>query len=396
MPGHLAGHLVGFIRALRHAGLGVTTQQAALFAESLTHVGIADRLAVRDAARATLARRHEHVALLDEAFERFWRTGLGTPPAATPPFASGLVASKSRPLPAEVAIARRLGRQSEESEQPLSDRAGTWSASEVLRHKRFDRLDADETTEIERLMGRIHLPPPERITRRYRPAPRGRVPDWRGTMRAAVRHDGEIVQRRWRNRTRKARPLVLFADVSGSMERYTRMLLYFLHGLVQRSRRSPSRWTVDVFVFGTRLTRITRALSSRNVDTALDEVSQRVADWSGGTRIGSALHTFNREWSRRVLGHGAIVALISDGWDQGEPDLVSRELARLRRSTKRLVWLNPLADVPGYVPKTAGLLAAQPFVDDMLPAGSLSSLERAMSIVAGRPARGPRVRSPSR
>jgi uncharacterized protein with von Willebrand factor type A (vWA) domain len=375
----LVPHLVVFARDLRRAGVGVTSQQIALLVEALSHVGVQDRLAVRDAARATLAGSRDDVALVDAAFERFWRAGPASPRLDLP---LPRVRTPTRLMPAAVAIAKRLGQQDEVPPQPLSDRARSWSASERLRHTRFDRLTEDEAEAVTRMMERIRLPPPERVTRRHRPAARGRALDWRRMVRGAVRHDGELVERRWRARQRKPRPLVVFADVSGSMERYSRMLLHFLHGLMQRSRRAPHRWTIDVFVFGTRLTRITRALQSRQVDAAMDAVSRRVVDWSGGTRIGESLHAFNREWGRRVLGRGAIVALISDGWDQGQPDLVAHEMARLHRSSRRVHWLNPLMGTAGYAPATAGLVAARPFIDAMLPAGDLSSLESSLLAMA--------------
>jgi uncharacterized protein with von Willebrand factor type A (vWA) domain len=378
VTGHLTSHLVALARELRREGVGVTSQQAALFAEALTHVGVADRLAVRDAARATLSASRDDMARVDAAFERLWRAGVGTPPAVPPP----QLPPRSRLPPAEVAIARRLGRGADDTPEPVSDRAQTWSATERLRHKRFERLTDAEAEIVARLMARSTLPAPERVTRRFRAAVRGRALDWRRTVRAAVRHDGEILERRWRTRRRSPRPLVVLVDVSGSMERYARLLLTWLHALVQRSRRGSPRWTIDVFVFGTRLTRITAALQLRTTDAALGAMSGQVSDWSGGTRIGESLRAFNRHWSRRVLGRGAAVALVSDGWDQGDPALVSHELARLRRAARRVCWLNPLMALPGYTAATAALVAAQPSVDAMLPAGDLAQLERALRTMA--------------
>jgi uncharacterized protein len=380
--GHLTSHLVVFGRELRQAGVPVTSGQMALFAQALMHVGVGDRRAVRDAAGATLSASLEEAVIVDAVFERFWRREPSADPSSESRIQAPRLPPSARLPPAEVVIARRLGRHTDEPPQPVSDRTRTWSASEILRHKRFERLTDEEAARVARLMTRIVLPAPTRLTRRYEPSARGRVLDWRRTVRAAVRHDGELVERRWRARRRKPRPLVVFVDVSGSMERYSRMVLTFLHAVVQRARRGSRRWAIDVFVFGTRLTRITRALQARRTDAALMDVSRQVSDWSGGTRIGESLHAFNHDWSRRVLGRGASIALISDGWDQGQPDLVAREMTRLRRAARRVFWLNPLMGAPGYAAKTAGLVAARPYVDSMLPAADLAQLEAALATIA--------------
>jgi uncharacterized protein len=373
VTGQLTTRLVLFGRALRERGLPITSPQIGLFVEALDAVGIRDRAGVRDAACAVFCRNPADIAVLDEAFERFWRSdsprdeGVPTPPVPPP----------GRLPPAEVAIARRLGRTGSPAEAS-SDRSQTWSAIETLRRKRFERLSDEEVATLARLVSRMAAPAAERVTRRYEPARRGRQADWRQTLRAAVRHDGELVERRWRRRVRAPRPLVVLVDISGSMERYSRVLLTLLHAL---GRRPGSRRLLEVFVFGTRLTRLTVALRTRRVDEALANATDAVVDWSGGTRIGASLHTFNRAWSRRVLTRGARVAIVSDGWDQGEPELVSRELIRLRRAARRVFWLNPLMDLPGYEPRTAGLVAATPHVDALLPADSLQRLQQALARV---------------
>jgi uncharacterized protein len=371
--GHLATRLVGFGRSLRERGLGVTTQQMALLIDAIACVGVGDRDRVRDAVRAVLCTSAEALALVDDAFERFWR---GTPAQTPDAKRKAPVPPPGRLPPADVAIARRLGRDTEPP-GPSSDRSRTWSAAETLRRKRFDRLTDEEAAALARLMSRAPLPVASRLTRRYTPATRGPQPDWLRTVRAAVRHDGELVERRWRRRERAPRPLVVLVDISGSMERYSRMMLTLLHAL-GRQRRGPRR-PLEVFVFGTRLTRLTHALRTRRVDEALANATDAVVDWSGGTRIGATLHAFNRQWSRRVLSRGARVAIVSDGWDQGEPDLVARELARLRRAARRVYWLNPLMDLPGYEARTAGLVAAAPHIDAMLPADTLHRLEEALA-----------------
>jgi uncharacterized protein with von Willebrand factor type A (vWA) domain len=377
--GHLATRLVLFGRELRSRGLGVTSPQISLLVEAITCVGVGDRHRVRDAVRAVLCKSVDEIAVVDDAFDQFWRQPAGRErdEARTTP-----IPPPGRLPPAEVAIARRLGRDFDAAE-PSSDRSRTWSAAETLRRKRFDRLTDEEAAALTRLMARARPPVADRLTRRYAPAPRGRQLDWLRTIRAAVRHDGELVERRWRRRERTPRPLVLLVDISGSMERYSRMMLTLLHAL---GRQSSRRRLLEVFVFGTRLTRLTHALAARRVDEALAKAADAVVDWAGGTRIGASLHAFNREWSRHVLARGARLAIVSDGWDQGDPDLVSRELGRLRRAARRIYWLNPLMDLPGYEARTAGLVAAAPHVDAMLPADSLHRLEQALTQIdrAGR------------
>jgi uncharacterized protein with von Willebrand factor type A (vWA) domain len=210
----------------------------------------------------------------------------------------------------------------------------------------------------------------ERPTRRRRPDRRGRVLDFRRTLRRSTRYGGELVELAWRETRTTPRPLVVICDISGSMERYSRILLQFVHAITEGVDE------VESFVFGTRLTRITRQLRHRDIDDALDAVSKHVLDWSGGTRIGDAVKEFNFRWGRRVLGRGPVVLLISDGWDRGEPELLRREMDRLQRSCHRLIWLNPLLGSPGYEPLTVGMQAALPFVDDFLPVHNLVSLEQ--------------------
>jgi len=219
------------------------------------------------------------------------------------------------------------------------------------------------------LREQVFAPPPRR-TRRQLAAPDGRLPDPRRTLRRSLRWGGEALELSFRRRKIKRRPVVALADISGSMEPYSRMLLQFLYAL------SSSTDRLEAFVFGTRLTRITRELENRDIDRALKEATAAVADWAGGTRIGETLRRFNFDWGRRVLGQGAVVLVISDGWDRGEPELLAREMARLARSCERLIWLNPLIATPGFEPLTRGLQAALPHVDDFLPVHNLESLEQ--------------------
>jgi hypothetical protein len=238
-----------------------------------------------------------------------------------------------------------------------------------LRHKDFADLTSDELAAIKHLMANLVWRLGERRTRRRKPGP-GEGVDLRRTLRRSFKYGGEVLEWAHREPKFKPRPLVILADVSGSMERYTRLLLHFLYSLAEGLDQ-----VVETFLFSTRLTRITRQLRGRDVDQALREVSRAVSDWSGGTRIGEALKTFNFGWGRRVLGRGAVVLLISDGWDCGDVSLLHEEMARLQRNCYRLVWLNPLLGSPGYEPLTRGMQTALPFVDDFLPIHSLSSLE---------------------
>jgi uncharacterized protein with von Willebrand factor type A (vWA) domain len=214
-----------------------------------------------------------------------------------------------------------------------------------------------------------------RQTRRRERATHGEFIDYRATLRRSLRHGGVPLELRRRRRKERMRPLVVICDISGSMDRYARLLLRFVHAL------EHGLDAVEVFVFGTRLTRITRQLRKRDVDDAITDVVKAVEDWSGGTRIGEAIKAFNYRWSRRVLRSGATVVIISDGWDRGDPVLLGREMARLQRSCRRLIWLNPLLGAPGYQPLTQGIRAALPFVDDFLPIHNLQSLEALADIL---------------
>jgi uncharacterized protein with von Willebrand factor type A (vWA) domain len=367
----LTGRVVAFGRSLREAGLRVTTGQVALFLEALEVVDVTAPRAFHDTARATLVSRHEEIDTFEAVFARFWTRVSEAPPDEARPDTMASVTPRARSVAVEAGLTRtpRAG-----SPAPAVDRRLTWSDVEVLRHKRFERLDTDESRRVRALMRRLSWRLDERRTRRFRRASHGKRLDWRGMAQRAVRDQGEWLQRRWRQRRTAPRPIVVLADISGSMDAYSRMLLYFLHGMTQGRavRRGPR---LEAFVFATRLTRITRALQRRDVDLALAEIAARVVDWSGGTRIGDSLHTFNRDWARRVLGRGAVVLVISDAWDRGDPDRLAREMDRLQRSCHRLIWLNPLIATAGYKPRTRGVVAALPFVDDFLPVHDLASVE---------------------
>ena len=251
-------------------------------------------------------------------------------------------------------------------EKPVA--RATFSQDEMLRRRDFAALTAGEIAQAERVIARLTWNTGFRRTRRWKSGD-GPTLDLGRLVRANARHGGEMVTLPRRQRTQASRPLILICDVSGSMEPYTRMLLLFAHALAVRGGR------VEVFVFSTRLTRVTRQFAVSSAQAALSRVRDAVRDWSGGTRIGQAIRSFNTSWARRVLRHQPIVLVISDGWDLGEPELLAREMAWLQRSVYRLIWLNPLIGSQDYAPLTRGLQAALPFVDDFLSARNISSIE---------------------
>ena len=318
--------------------------------------------------------RRDQISSFDRAFEAFWRKP-----------AEGSTTLDLRAMGEERRFRRPAFAAAREQEPPpgaddpdapppreqppLLQVRRTQSAREILRHKNFGELTAEELEAVRRLIRGLRWSIAERRMRRHRPGV-GSAVDLRRTLRRNLRHGGEIFAWSTRRRTSKPRPLVVLADISGSMEPYTRLLLLFLHALSEGLERP-----LEAFVFGTRLTRISRQLAGRDPNEVLGAVSKAVPDWSGGTRIGAALREFNFRWGRRVLGGAAAVLLISDGWDRGEPALLAAEMARLQRSSYRVVWLNPLLGSPDYEPLARGIRAALPFVDDFLPVHSLASLE---------------------
>jgi uncharacterized protein with von Willebrand factor type A (vWA) domain len=370
----LTANLLLFGRVLRGLGLDVSPGRMRDLIGATEHVGIGDRVDFREAARSLLVHRHEDMGLFDAAFEAFWRKPVeGSTHLDLR--ALGETRRFRRPRFAAPEPPRsRLGDTGEDfgpdpADPPLLQPVLVASAQERLRHKDFGEMTAEELDEVAAFVRGAALHPETRRTRRHQPGP-GPLLDLRRTLRASRRHGGEVLTWARRERKAKPRPIVVIADVSGSMERYTRILLLFSYALAQRPE-TP----VEAFVFGTRLTRITRHLRGQDAERALSLVSHAVPDWSGGTRIGDALHTFNFEWARRVLGRRPVVLLVSDGWDRGDPVVLAEEMARLHRSCGRLVWLNPLLGAPGYEPLARGMQAALPHLDAFLTVHNLASLE---------------------
>jgi uncharacterized protein with von Willebrand factor type A (vWA) domain len=336
---------------------------------ALGHIDLAQQVDFRAALRSVFVGRKEDIPIFEAAFDIFW-----APP--DPRVTAGMIPGRSRSLPLSPerakawAAALGMNRSAMDREQETKDYAASssgYSADELLRQKDFDEMTWAETEQVKRLLAQTPWRVAERRTRRLRPARSGRI-DLRRSARHAIRSSGELMRLFHRRPRVRRRPVVLICDVSGSMERYSRLLMIFAHAI---SRRED----LEAFVFSTRLTRITRLLRQRDLDRALDSVSKGVHDFSGGTRIGDALGDFNRHWARRVLGHGAVVVIVSDGWDRGDPERLTAELKHLRRSAHRLIWLNPLLGSDGYQPLTRGMAAALPHVDDFLAAHNVQALE---------------------
>ncbi|UCG26421.1 MAG: VWA domain-containing protein [Chloroflexota bacterium] len=341
---------------------------------ALEHIEIGRKLDFYHAARSLLVHDKEDIPLFEQAFDLFWRNHAGQQVEIAMAARARPESTKKPPVrppslhsPAPGPMTAEGDRHAEEL--PLFEASKTYSQSELLRRKDFSEMTPEELEATKLLMSRLLWRLGQRKTRRHRPGGKAAL-DMRRTWRQNLRYGGEIIEWALRRPKSRQRPLVVIADISGSMERYTRLLLHFIYSLNAGADRS-----VEAFVFSTRLTRITRQLQDRDVDRAMKEVSTTVQDWAGGTRMGDAIKHFNYDWARRVLGRGAVVLLISDGWDRGEPKLLAHEIARLQRSCHRLIWLNPLLGSPDYEPLTRGMLAALPYVDDFLPAHSLSSLE---------------------
>jgi uncharacterized protein with von Willebrand factor type A (vWA) domain len=385
---------VGFGRALRSAGLAVDLGAAIDFARALSLVDMGVKDQVRDAGAAVFVRRRDDREVYDRVFDRFWRRrGRSLPkprmegatpdadreegdPGESDEAAEGTGATLSELATLGVQLSMDVDQDGGEIDgETISPDA--WSRGEVLRHRDFDRMTTAELRDAERFVDLLRPRLEKRRTRRHELHPHGR----RLAPRAMFRRNlatGELTEWVWRRQIREPRQLVVICDISGSMERHSRLLLRFAQAL---ARTNEVR--TESFVFGTRLTRVTRLMKDRDRDRALARVADSVTDWAGGTRIGESFREFNHRWARRTLRSSGVVIIVSDGWDRGDPALVAAETARLRRNCHRLVWLNPLASAPGYQPLAAGMKAAYPFIDDFLPAGTLASLERLGQVLAG-------------
>lgn len=363
--GAIVANVMEFGRILRRVGLDVDPNQTATFLRALTLIGLENRRDVRVAGQTIFVRRFEDRPVYETAFDLFWRR------ARTE---SRLSAQLPRIRQSEergtLSDGSRDGAGAQGEELVTAVKTQAASSRELLRKIDFAAMTPEESHDARVMLANLRSRLPMRRVRRSRPEARGQRPASRSMLRHALANGGETLRWRWLGKAERPRPIVLVCDISGSMERYSRFMLRFAHALQQSGAR------VEVFVFGTRLTRITRQLGSRSPDAALSRVAERVADWSGGTRIGASLRELNQCWVRRTMRSGAVVLLVSDGWEQGDPALLAREMATLQRSCHRLIWLDPLASRPGFEPATVGLRAALPYVDDFLPCASVASLEQ--------------------
>ncbi len=376
-----ATNVVTFVRVLRAAGLPLGPAKVLDALEAVEAVGVGRRDDLHAALSSVLVNRQEQRVIFDQAFEMFWQNprlaekmmALLLPKIAgrTPDSDRDKVSSRV----AEALIAPQEPPQRPAGPEPAPEieleASLTFSAKEVLQTKDFDSMTTEELAEVRAMMSRLRLPLPEIRSRRHEPVASGRRIHLRRTLQQTARFGADAIVLAWRERRWYVPPLVVLCDISGSMDRYAKMLLYFLHAITNDRHR------VHTLLFGTRLTNITRHLRHRDVDVALSRVASSVEDWAGGTRIGACLADFNRHWSRRLLGQNAVVMIISDGLDSDIADgcrELGREMERLAKSSYRVVWLNPLLRYENFRAKPAGIRAMLPHVDAFLPVHNLESL----------------------
>jgi uncharacterized protein with von Willebrand factor type A (vWA) domain len=367
---------VTFARVLRGASLRVPIGNVLMFVEALGRVGIAERTSVYWAARSTLVHQPEDLPVFDRAFAVFWDHAEITTIDEDPEIIRVTLATDD-----DDDSDSDEGDDASESNDDLTLTL-RFSSVEVLRNKDFGAYDEAELHLAQQLMSRLRFVGPPRRSFRYRSASRGTRPDLRATLRSAIGAGGEPIRRHWLEPGDRLRRLVLLLDVSGSMEPYARAMLRFVHAAVAGRQR------VEAFSLGTRLTRVTKELNSRDPDRALRQASERVQDWSGGTRLGECLRRFNDEWGVRGMARGAIVVVLSDGWDRGDPAVLGEQMCRLQRVTYDLIWVNPLKVTPGYAPLARGMAAALPYVDHFVEGHSLAAMEELANVIARGSTRG--------
>ena len=387
--------LTEFGRILWEVGIDVGPRKMLDLAETLKYVDITNKEDFYNTLKCSLLAKHEQEALFNQMFLYYWymrdrqnnkgenprgaakrdERQMRLPPSERKRLAEHLNANEQqrKDLRSEMRQSERPRRAHERIDEDDDDdkaqpQGTAYSAIEMLRKKDFESFTWEEVQEAKKLMAEMRWHLGQRPTHRKAPSRKGSYPDMRRIVRRNLKYGAEILELTWRETKQKPRPLVIICDISGSMSLYSRSLLHFIHTI------SNGLMNVEAFVFGTRLTRITRQLKKRDVDDAVRDVSRSVQDWSGGTRIGDALHYFNHYWARRVLGRGAVVLVISDGWDRGEAGVLEVEMDRLQHSCHRLIWLNPLLGSPDYRPLTIGMRTALPYIDNFLPAHNLDSL----------------------
>lgn len=383
----LLENVLTFVALLRRGGVRTTLDQTLDFLRALDeHLDLGDREQVRHAGRALLVTRREDQRLFDVLFRRFWASHWAHPDVKGQKAPRAPRHDKPRERPFTVVNYMAYKARHLDREVDVSDRAGTFTPVEVLQQKDFSALNEEELRTVRRLIANLDWRCAERRTRRQERHRHGDRLDLRSTLRHASRHGGVALRLCHSRQKTKRRPLVLLADVSGSMEKLSRLVLQFFYG-VSHGDGGRNLGKVEAFLFGTRLTRVTQQLRSRNVDQAVAAAARHVPDWSGGTRIGESLRLFARRYGRRVLRRGAVVVILSDGWERGDADVLRHEMRRLQHRCHRLIWLNPLAGRDGYEPRVEGMAAALPFVDDFLPVHNLQSLGELAAHLASLPTR---------
>ncbi|MCG8598167.1 MAG: VWA domain-containing protein [Kiloniellales bacterium] len=385
--GRLVENILHFARTLRAAGLPVGPGKVLQAIRAVEVAGIRRREDFYWALHAVLVNRRDQREIFDQAFHVFWRNPKILEKMMSlllPDVRPSATASPEEELELSRRVAEALkpiapGREPSgdgEQEEIEVDATMTWSSREVLQKMDFEKMSAEELSAAKTAISRLRFSLRQVPTRRFVPHPRGRRADLRRTLRAALRSGSDTIPLRWRRRRRRHPPLVVLCDISGSMDRYSRMALHFMHAVTNDRDR------VHTFLFGTRLSNITRFLRHKDVDVALQLVSDHVLDWSGGTRIGACLHDFNKTWARRVLGQGAILLFISDGLDRDNAEDLAGEMERLHKSCRRLIWLNPLLRYEGYEPRSLGARAIMPHVDEFRPVYNLDSLAELAEVLS--------------
>lgn len=362
---------VAFARVLRGAGLDAPLDSVIVFVNAIEQLGLENRDDVYWAAHSTLVRRHEDTPIFDRAFAVFWDQRIAL--------------NKLEGEPETISMTLLVDDENEknnndETAEPIDDENTItlrFSSIETLREKDFAEYNDAELREAEQFMSRLRLAgPPKKSLRLVKANRHGARHDIRRTMRASLQHDGEPIERYWREPSTRLRRLVVLLDISGSMEPYARALLRFMHAAVVGRQR------VEAFTFGTRLTRITKELTSRDPDKALAQTSTQVSDWSGGTRLGECLRTFNDHWGIGGMARGSIFVVLSDGWDRGDPEVLAEQMRRLNRVVFRMIWVNPLKVSPGYAPLARGMAAALPYIDDFVEGHSLDALQHLTEVIS--------------
>ena len=387
--GRLAENVMYFVRTLRAAGLPVGPGKLLDCLNAIQTVGLERRDDFYWALHSILVNRRDQQELFDQAFHVFWRN---------PRFLERIMRMMLPELQGEAPssedsreLSRRLAEamkqenpgegEGEEKEEIEIDAVMTWSDKEVLRDQDFEKMTAEEVARAKQIIKSMQLPIMRVKTRRFERSHAGARADLRATLRAALRSGSDTIPLKWKRRKRRHPPLVILCDISGSMSRYSRLVLHFMHAITNDRDRAHS------FVFGTRLSNVTRYLRNSDVDLALEKAGEVVDDWAGGPRIGACLNEFNRVWGRRVLGQGAVVLLITDGLDREGAEGLTEEMDRLHRSCRRLIWLNPLLRYDAYAPKSTGAKAILPHVDEFRPVHSLNSLQDLADVLGKEPAR---------